>query len=160
MILPYESFDVDVEKLQRIIKEVFGRRAERIIPYVDDGKHLIDIVFDDWVGMHLSDLNRFADRLCRERIMKSASKDFFIFDTLSPLSARSLLKEKNCGSLGIMIDVSDRWFRSLRPKPKTRIAIKPKPQFAAILVDEGELGINKEERKRQIIMERQLQREG
>lgn len=158
--MPSESFEIDMEKLEKIIEESFSKDKSgkptlrwSITPYKADGQLLIDIVCDDWLGVNLSELNKFATNLCSEGIIKRSSEDFWIFDALR--------KKSDYGSLGIMIDVSNTWYRSLRPRPKTKTTIELKPEHEPVIfVDKEGLGINKKERKRQIIMERQLKKEG
>jgi len=158
--LPLERFEIDLEKLQRIIKESFSVGfcfSFNIIPYKEDSRFLIDIVCEDWLGVYFHELNGFANRLCNEEIIKRASKDFFVFNV-----EKMSQEKKDYVSLGIMLDVTDTWYRSLRPKPKTRITPKiftPKIE-PKIFIDEGNLGISKEERIQQIIRQRKLREEG
>lgn len=154
-----ESFEIDKEKLRKIIEEFFHENVNvrsSIICYTDGEKYLIDIAWYCWIGVYLSELNEFAKKLCSERIIESASKDFWIFDAFH---------EKNdYGSFGIMIDVSNTWYHSLKPKSKKKIYVELKHEElkhgSAIVVDEEGLGINKEEKRRQIIAEVQLLKEG
>lgn len=151
-----ETFEIDVEKLEKIIKESFPKNVNgqwSITCYILDGRKLIEIVYDGWIGVYLSALNAFAKRLCDDGIIENSSKNFWIFNAF---------REKNdYGSLGILIDVTDTWYPSLKPKPKSKIKIEIKhEEEPTIIVDRETWGQNKEDIIRKIIAERQLQKEG
>lgn len=149
--MPSESFEINIEKLKKIMGESFSKDVMTegmwsITSYRFGDRFLIDIVFDDWIGVHLSDFNRFADNLCTERIIQKASKNFWIFDAHR--------EKRDYGSLGIMIDVSNTWKRSLKPRPKSKpTELKPKDE-PVVFVDEKGLGISREEKIKRIIEKR------